>query len=55
VSARKRFVPALRDYARGQGFVFVDPWPAMEDPGRRGWSRRSIALDVLHPMNAANT
>ena len=39
----------LRDYARGQGFVFVDPWPAMEDPGRRGWSRPELALDVLHP------
>jgi len=39
----------LRDYARGQGFVFVDPWPAMEDPERRGWSRPELALDVLHP------
>lgn len=39
----------LRDYARGQGFVFVDPWPAMEDPARRGWARPELALDVLHP------
>jgi acyl-CoA thioesterase-1 len=39
----------LRDYARAQGFSFVDPWPAMEDPARRGWSRPELALDVLHP------
>ena len=39
----------LRDYARAQGFTFVDPWPAMEDPARRGWSRPELALDVLHP------
>ena len=25
----------LRVYARAQGIVFVDPWPAMEDPARR--------------------
>jgi acyl-CoA thioesterase I len=39
----------LRDYARAQGFTFVDPWPAMEDPARRGWLRGELALDVLHP------
>jgi lysophospholipase L1-like esterase len=39
----------LRDYARAQGIVFVDPWPAMEDPARPGWSRPELALDVLHP------
>jgi acyl-CoA thioesterase-1 len=39
----------LRDYAGAQGIVFVDPWPAMEDPARRGWSRPELALDVLHP------
>jgi len=39
----------LRDYAHAQGFVFVDPWPAMEDPGRPGWARPELALDVLHP------
>jgi lysophospholipase L1-like esterase len=39
----------LRDYARAQGFTFVDPWPAMEDPGRHGWPRPELALDVLHP------
>jgi lysophospholipase L1-like esterase len=39
----------LRDYARAQDIVFVDPWPAMEDPARRGWSRPELALDVLHP------
>jgi acyl-CoA thioesterase-1 len=39
----------LRDYARAQGIAFVDPWPAMEDPARRGWSRPELALDVLHP------
>jgi acyl-CoA thioesterase I len=39
----------LRDYARAQGFTFVDPWPPMEDPARRGWLRQELALDVLHP------
>jgi len=39
----------LRDYARAQGIAFVDPWPAMEDPARPGWSRPELALDVLHP------
>ena len=39
----------LRDYARAQGITFVDPWPAMEDPARPGWSRPELALDVLHP------
>ena len=39
----------LRDYAGRQGIVFVDPWPAMEDPARRGWLRPELALDVLHP------
>ena len=39
----------LRDYARAQGFAFVDPRPAMEDPGRRGYLRSELALDVLHP------
>ena len=39
----------LRDYAHAQEFVFVDPWPAMEDPGRPGWARPELALDVLHP------
>jgi lysophospholipase L1-like esterase len=39
----------LRDYAHAQGITFVDPWPAMEDPARRGWSRSELALDALHP------
>jgi len=39
----------LRDYAHAQGIIFVDPWPAMEDPARRGWARPELALDVLHP------
>jgi lysophospholipase L1-like esterase len=39
----------LRDYARAEGILFVDPWPAMEDPGRRGWPRPELALDALHP------
>jgi lysophospholipase L1-like esterase len=39
----------LRDYARAQGFAFVDPRPAMEDPERRGYLRSELALDVLHP------
>jgi len=39
----------LRDYARAQGLLFVDPWPAMEDPARRGALRPELDLDVLHP------
>jgi acyl-CoA thioesterase-1 len=39
----------LRDYARAAGITFVDPWPAMEDRARPGWSRPELALDVLHP------
>ena len=39
----------LRDYARATGITFVDPWPAMEDQSRPGWSRPELALDVLHP------
>jgi len=31
----------LRDYARAQGIVFVDPWPAMEDPNRANTSSPS--------------
>lgn len=39
----------LRDYARREGIVLVDPWPAMEDPARPGWMRPELALDTLHP------
>jgi len=39
----------LHEYARAQRITFVDPWPAMEDRSRPGWSRPELALDVLHP------
>jgi acyl-CoA thioesterase I len=39
----------LNDYARREGIVLVDPWPAMEDPARPGWMRPELALDTLHP------